>query len=84
MGQACVSLGSVLIWGCPCLLVRLGRDPDHRKDLKSRSPNLGPYTTNGYFQGALFGDLFFRSIRWSGDEPEGKQRRTPQAADHSQ
>ena len=40
--------------------------PDHRKDLKNRSLNLGPYTTKGYFQGALLGVLFFRSSRWSG------------------
>ena len=32
--------------------------PDHWKDLKSRSPTLGPYTTKGDFQGALLGDLF--------------------------
>ena len=51
--------------------------PDHRKDPKSRSPNLGPYTTKGYwiwdpillggyFKGTPLGDLSFRSFRWSG------------------
>ena len=25
----------------------LALNPDHRKDLKNRSPNLGPYTTKG-------------------------------------
>ena len=30
----------------------------HRKDLKSRSPNLGPYTTKGYLKGARRGHLF--------------------------
>ena len=43
-----------------------GSLPDHRKDPKSRSPNLGPYTTKGYFKRTPFGDLFFRSFRWSG------------------
>ena len=31
--------------------------PDPREDLKSRSPNLGPYTTKGYFIGTLLRDL---------------------------
>ena len=44
-----------------------GHTPDHRKDLKSRAPNLGPYTTKGYlFKGTLLGDLYFRSFRWPG------------------
>ena len=46
--------------------VMLMVNPDHRTDLKNRSPHLGPYTTKGHFQGTLLGDLFFRSIRWSG------------------
>ena len=41
-------------------------NPDHRKDLKRRSPNLGPYTTKGCFKGTPLEDLFFRSFRWSG------------------
>ena len=30
-----------------CRRCSTGLYPDHRKDLKSRSPNLGPYTTKG-------------------------------------
>ena len=36
-----------------------GLYPDHRKDLKNRSPNLGPYTTKGTLKEPLLRIYFF-------------------------
>ena len=40
--------------------------PDPREDLKSRSPNLGPYTTKGTLKEPPLRDLLFGSSRGSG------------------
>ena len=37
--------------------------PDPREDLESRSPNLGPYTTEGTLQEPPLRDLLFGSSR---------------------
>ena len=40
--------------------------PDPWEDLESRTPNMVPYTTIGYFLGTLEGDLLSRSAQGSG------------------
>ena len=40
--------------------------PDPREDLESRTPNMVPYTTIGYFLGTVEGDLLSRSSQRSG------------------
>ena len=47
--------------------LRRTRDPDAREDLKSRSPNLGPYTTKGTLKEPPLRDLLFGSSRGSGE-----------------
>ena len=48
------------------LIKCLGSSPDPRKDLKSRSPKLGPYATEGYLEGTPLRDLLFGDSRGSG------------------
>ena len=43
-----------------------GFNPDPWENLESRTPNMVPYTTIGYFLGTLKGDLLSRSAQGSG------------------